>query len=571
MPVVAVDNVVLRRAPEKLRRPLPPPRRPKRQVKTQVKTQVMAVVTPEDLVAEEPNGLEWSDDEDRTDLRAPHPGQPQWDSEPEPAIFGEADDASEHTASERTVSEQAAGEPSIEPSTHRVEVDLRAGDEPIPHTVAGPPPFSDHAPQTLRGIGFEPHDEPAHTKVSSQIPEQPFDLRATEVRERTPIADEDSSDAALASEQPDRDFDPRATDVLPNPYLDPNDSSPSIEIAVVMAADAPDSIPVSLDELDDPSQPSVDAKVDAQLDAQSLHPSYPPVALDSEPSAHVRVSRWNKVAGVSSLLALAAVAATLAIVLMPRTGSLEVTLAGQGATIPKAEVFVDGQKRCDTHPCRVAGLEPGMRSIKVLVPGVPEAVVQTVEVVAGETQSTRVSLPAAPSQGVRASASSAGVHLWIDGSDRGALPLTVGDLSVGSHKLRFESDARFEPIERTVDVKAGQLIDLGEVSLPIKQVRLTIDLQTPGARVVLMEIGGDSQEIEGPWPRAVDVAPGRYKLVASKAGFRAHAERLTVDTTKAERDVKIELSRGGNATASDQPRESSDAVKYGEGFDPYAE
>jgi hypothetical protein len=86
-----------------------------------------------------------------------------------------------------------------------------------------------------------------------------------------------------------------------------------------------------------------------------------------------------------------------------------------------------------------------------------------------------------------------------------------------------------------------------------------------------MEIGGDSQEIEGPWPRAVDVAPGRYKLVASKAGFRAHAERLTVDTTKAERDVKIELSRGGNATASDQPRESSDAVKYGEGFDPYAE
>jgi serine/threonine-protein kinase len=374
-----------------------------------------------------------------------------------------------------------------------------------------------------------------------------------------------------------------------------------------MAADAPDSIPVSLDELDEPSQPGVDAKVDAKLDAKrdvsvdasevvapppaelsaseprmpssygpdkSLHPSYPPVALDSEPSAHVRVSRWNKVAGVSSLLALAAVAATLAIVLMPRTGSLEVTLAGQGATIPKAEVFVDGQKRCDTHPCRVAGLEPGMRSIKVLVPGVPEAVVQTVEVVAGETQSTRVSLPAAPSQGVRASASSAGVHLWIDGSDRGALPLTVGDLSVGSHKLRFESDARFEPIERTVDVKAGQLIDLGEVSLPIKKVRLTIDLQTPGARVVLMEIGGDSQEIEGPWPRAVDVAPGRYKLVASKAGFRAHAERLTVDTTKAERDVKIDLSRR-NATASDQPsdqpRESSDAVKYGEGFDPYAE
>jgi len=143
-----------------------------------------------------------------------------------------------------------------------------------------------------------------------------------------------------------------------------------------------------------PSATLVDRGGDADEIAgrRALLSSLPPMMM-APAETSPRESRWNKFAGISSALVLVAMAAALVISLSPTTGGLRVELANASGVAPaKAEIFVDGQKKCDTDPCIIEGLSPGARTIKVLVPGVKTPATAIAIVNAGETSPIKVTV-----------------------------------------------------------------------------------------------------------------------------------------------------------------------------------
>src|SRR6185295_938819 len=88
-------------------------------------------------------------------------------------------------------------------------------------------------------------------------------------------------------------------------------------------------------------------------------PQYPasippgPMPLD-EPAP----SGWSKLAAFMGALSLVISVALAAFILYPRHGALKIELKTEsGEAVARAEIYVDGQKRCDTVPCVVTGLE----------------------------------------------------------------------------------------------------------------------------------------------------------------------------------------------------------------------
>jgi serine/threonine-protein kinase len=288
-----------------------------------------------------------------------------------------------------------------------------------------------------------------------------------------------------------------------------------------------------------PAPPAVNAAAEAAQ--RAMQASLPAVA-----------PRTNRMGVVLGGLAFV-VSATLAVfLLLPRKGRLVVEVApDNGAAVSTAEVFVDGRKVCEHAPCAVSELTPGPKSIRVIVPGfiTPDVVIESVE--AGREARVKVPLRAtAPARGgMRIGGTQPGVRLLVDGVERGGVPVSLDDLNPGTHALKFDGGDRFEPLERTVDVLGGQVLDLGDVRLKVRKGRATITLATKGAEVRLLRKGGDkgsSRTLDGPWPMTVDidVAQG-YRLVATKKGLDPWSRELTFDDGNPEASIRIELAKPG--------------------------
>jgi hypothetical protein len=177
-------------------------------------------------------------------------------------------------------------------------------------------------------------------------------------------------------------------------YDTDEESEDSGEIDVDLETSDVISVAGLLPSRESPSVTLVERASDADeiIGRRALTSSLPPMTMTpAEPSQ--RESRWNKFAGISSALVLVAMAAALVISLMPTTGGLRVELANADGVAPaKAEIFVDGQKKCDTEPCIIEGLSPGARTIKVLVPGVKTPATAIAIVNAGETSPIKVTV-----------------------------------------------------------------------------------------------------------------------------------------------------------------------------------
>ncbi len=228
-------------------------------------------------------------------------------------------------------------------------------------------------------------------------------------------------------------------------------------------------------------------------------PSMPPASEVSSPSIRRTVDeptvvrardnsgRLGLIMGSAALLAVGGLVAWM---MIPKNGELKIQLkAKSGQPIAKAEIFVDGQKYCDTTPCRVANLEAGKKSVKIIAPGLP-IVEESVPVEAGKEKLVTIDVDdstaavvatappvttfaptAAPTPASVAAASGfkvsgpSSVKVFVDGVERGTLPLTVDNLAPGTHKLRFDGGDKFESKEREIVVESGRVADLGAVEL----------------------------------------------------------------------------------------------------------
>ncbi|MCC6555202.1 MAG: PEGA domain-containing protein, partial [Polyangiaceae bacterium] len=308
-------------------------------------------------------------------------------------------------------------------------------------------------------------------------------------------------------------------------------------------------------------------------------PSAPPAPALSPPSAHppsrseeatairprpvVQTGGGSKAGVILGGLALVVVLAMAVFLFLPKKGGLTVDIkTPTGASVAKAEVFIDGQKRCDTVPCVVRDLDAGSKTVKVIAPDFPPR--DAVEIVeGGKEKLVMITLEGssgpAPSgtpsssgaTGFKAASAQQGVKVFVDGAEKGTLPVEL-TLAPGAHKVRFEGGERFEKLEQTVDVTQGQMKDLGNVALKVVKGQVTLELVTQGAAVTLVNSKKAEKRLpDALWktpPVKLDIDPTEgWKLVASKKGFDDFTEALTFDDGQAEKTIRIELAETGKA------------------------
>lgn len=289
-----------------------------------------------------------------------------------------------------------------------------------------------------------------------------------------------------------------------------------------------------------------------------------PTAVRARPAPAAGGSKAGVVLGA---LALVAVLALAAFMLIPRSGVFKIDVKSKsGAPIAKVEIFIDGQKKCDTAPCVVADLSPGPKTIKVIAPDAPMAdpVTETVEAnkekmvfitieAGGATPtSTNVAATTAGGTGVKAVGGQPNVKVLVDGADKGLLPVELKDLAAGNHKVRFEGPG-YEPQEQTVEVVAGQMKDLGAIKLKVLKGTLTLELATGGSSVTLMALTGkkDKKTLDSVLKVGTPIKLGdidatqTYKLIASKKGFTSYAQDVSFEDGMPDKSFRIELFEEG--------------------------
>jgi hypothetical protein len=147
-----------------------------------------------------------------------------------------------------------------------------------------------------------------------------------------------------------------------------------------------------------------------------------------------------------------------------------------------------------------------------------------------------------------------GATVYVDGiRQRGTTPMTVTDLSEGTHRVRVELEGQ-GPWEDEVAVAAGQTATMPDVSLSPIDVRVRFASTPPGARVIL--VGTRDERVVGSTPTqaVVHMPDGPYTVRMMLAGHAEWSEPLEVNGADDELEVAATLQ------PADRPNPNPPAV-----------
>ncbi|MDI1481120.1 PEGA domain-containing protein [Polyangium sp. y55x31] len=318
-----------------------------------------------------------------------------------------------------------------------------------------------------------------------------------------------------------------------------------------------------------PAMPPSQAPMTARSEATAIRPRPDlPTIAGVQPASSS--SGGSKIGIILGAVALVAVIGLGVFMFLPKKGSLKIDIQSKGAPISKAEIFVDGQKKCDTTPCVVAELGPGEKTVRVIVAdlgkdekvsAVVEAGKETPVMVTLETSGAApaTSAPAAANAnvtGLKILAATPNTKVWIDGTEKGVLPVELKDITAGSHKLKFEAGDRYDRLEQTVDIEAGKMKEIGPIKLKVLRGQIVLELATEGAAVKLVNAKKEEKKIpEKEWknqPVKIELDPtAGWKLVATKKGLDDFTQDLAFDDGLAEKPIRIALYEPGKAPTND--------------------
>jgi serine/threonine-protein kinase len=263
------------------------------------------------------------------------------------------------------------------------------------------------------------------------------------------------------------------------------------------------------------------------------------------------------------LLGVVACVATVAFLFLARPCTLVVNVAdGKGAAVTRAEVFVDGAKRCDDAPCVVRELSSGDHEVRVAAAGFESPPPRTIHVDGRRDVLADFQLGPAGLTGAKGTTAgtgfkvggSAGVKLSIDGKEVGPLPQEKSDLEPGEHKLHFSGE-RYVPLDKTITLTRGEILDLGAVPLKVAKGRVVLQLGTPDApntpsTKVYLSNGASRKEVPQ-LPMAIEFDPSeKWELLAFKDGFEDLHEKISFDDGQADKTLTITLTPARTTTAA---------------------
>ncbi len=434
---------------------------------------------------------------------------------------------------------------------------------PPPKTPVPPPPTSPHAMSGLPA----PLPPPPKNGVASAKTQAAIDMDWDDDEESTHVYDKEGQSA-----MPDHGG-PRPAAGSP--------AAPKISAAAALLASSsgvapPGKVSAPPPPPPIPTIPQPTAPARTQLRDHRDQPPASDRLRDEEtavrPRPSTRATGSSKLGVILGGLSLVVVIGLAVFLLLPKKGQFKIDIKGKaGEPIAKAEIFVDGVKKCDTTPCLVTDLAQGTRSIKAIPQGLPviersetvEAGKEKLVMFEADTGAAGATAGATPAPGsgdanaivlkVAGSSTQPQVKVSIDGVDKGTLPVELKGLTAGEHKVKFDGGDRLEGREDTVSLAGGQTKDMGTVKLKVHKGQVTLDLKTKGADVKLVRHDG-SKKVEKKLPDSVwssppvriDINPSEnWKLVATKKGFDDFSQLLDFDDGQAEKAIAIELTEAG--------------------------
>jgi PEGA domain len=280
--------------------------------------------------------------------------------------------------------------------------------------------------------------------------------------------------------------------------------------------------------------------------APSYAPPIPPPQSIFEPPPQAQASGGGRLLMIGVVVLLLAAAGAGVIFLMPKKGSMVLTVAGPGnKPVDSIEVYVDGAKKCDASPCRVVELAAGTHLVKVTAPGYQPTADQAVKISSGDEAVQNVALTrASDGTGIRVAAEGRGIKLSVDGKEVGPLPQELKDLSPGDHLVHLDGGERYESFEKHITVDADQMQTV-EPKLRVKKGLATIKLgdNADGAKVLL--VSGTERRPLPQLPITVDISVDKpYSIVATKKGFGDFEQRVAFEDGQAERTFVVNLAAG---------------------------
>jgi hypothetical protein len=242
----------------------------------------------------------------------------------------------------------------------------------------------------------------------------------------------------------------------------------------------------------------------------------------------------------------------LVISLSPRTGSLVVTaLAPGNRAVDDVSIFIDGKPLCDVSPCRIKGLSPGVHTLRASAPNLASQAEETVEISAGDEATYNIDLLAVAPElrggGLRITAAEVPLTLYVDGKRVGKLPQEVSGLSSGKHWIKLDPEDGAPPIEKSVNVLAGETVDVEPRAAKRDKALVTIRLSrgSEGALVTF----DDAFLLD--FPAELELEPNTvHSLTATKPGYEDLTMEVKLDANETEKLIELSLSPAeGNAPA----------------------
>lgn len=202
------------------------------------------------------------------------------------------------------------------------------------------------------------------------------------------------------------------------------------------------------------------------------------------------------------------------------------------STVANAEVYLDG-KLLGTVPL-IQMVPVGSHQVRVVVDNY-DPFVRKVDVAEGQTTELQATLIAGT--GSVEFSGPAGAKIWIDGQDRGALPIRLRDLPPGKHHYRVEAPL-YEPFEADITTVKGRNYLL-PVQMKSSRGIFVVESNPPGAVVTI-----DGTE-RGKTPlRLENVQPGVH-TVSVRAEGHAMVIRQVNTSDGSRGEVKATLPEGG--------------------------
>jgi serine/threonine-protein kinase len=239
-----------------------------------------------------------------------------------------------------------------------------------------------------------------------------------------------------------------------------------------------------------------------------------------------------------------ALLALLVFALRPRTGSLVVTALGPGnRAVQDVQIFVDGKALCDVSPCRIKGLSAGVHTLRATAPDLASQAEETVEIKAGDEATYNIDLlasePPVKAGGLRIAATESELTLYIDGKRVGKLPQTVSGLPGGKHWIKLDPEDGTAPIEKSVTILPGEMIDVDPTAAQRDKatVRIRLSPGSEGASVTL----DDAFLLD--FPAELELEPNTvHTLSASKPGYEDFSMDVRVEEGESEKLIELALT-----------------------------